>query len=286
MSRARLPPEPNSSFFNSCVRHTISQILVKSLKIMESSPKDANVGMFRVPDLIANYSEPYDASMLRWREIGAIDKSGHIRSLLGSWQSAIDSVLEVGCGTGAVLGQLKSANLGKRLVGIEIGTSERTKGRTGSEIEIYGYDGHTIPFNDHEFDFVYATHVLEHVPHPRALLAEMRRVSRRFVFLEVPCELHFRSNIQSLQKTLNIGHINSYAPESFALVLETSGLRILRMKTYDHSFAVHSFSSSRPKAALKLAVRRALLKANMYLATRFFTYHCAALCEIAESLKL
>src|ERR1700736_4075321 len=168
---------------------------------MEPQTGDAKPGAFGVPDLTALYSTPYDASIEGWRESGAIDKGAHILDLASSWRSDIDSVLEVGCGTGAVLRQIKSANFGRRLVGIEIGTSDRAQERIMAGIEVRGFDGITIPFDNHEFDFVYATHVLEHVPHPRGFLSEMRRVSRRFVFLEVPCELHFRSTVASLQET-------------------------------------------------------------------------------------
>src|SRR5271163_5009686 len=79
---------------------------------MESSP---NNWTFRVPDLNALYSMPYDESVERWRAICAIDKLGHIIDLAGVRQSEIESVLEVGCGTGDVLKQLKITNFGSRL---------------------------------------------------------------------------------------------------------------------------------------------------------------------------
>jgi SAM-dependent methyltransferase len=253
---------------------------------MDVKSQDPTSGAFRIPDLTALYSKPYDASMERWRQIGAVDKARHILDMVGARQSNVESILEVGCGTGAILLQFKLANFGTRLAGIEIGTSDRAEERIVSGIEMSGYNGVTIPFKDSEFDLVYATHVLEHVLHPRAFLLEMRRVSRRFVFLEVPCELHLRSSVASLQTTLDIGHFNSYTPEAFALSLETSGLTILSMKVYDHSYAVHRFDTSASKAAAKLAIRRVLLRVSKHLATRLFTYHCAALCEIGQPLKV
>ena len=121
--------------------------------------------------------------------------------------------------------------------------------------------------------------MIEHVLHPRGLLAEIRRVARRLIYLEIPCELHARTRHSDMQTTLNIGHINSYSPESFTLLCQTSGLKIIDSELFDHSLEVHAFHSSPAKARLKMKLRRALLSANPILASRVFTYHFGAMCE-------
>ncbi len=147
------------------------------------------------------------------------------------------------------------------------------------DFTIHAYDGVCVPYPDEHFDFVYATHVLEHVVNERSFLHELRRVAKHLIYVEVPCELHARTSFRSLQATLNIGHINSYTPASFVLTLATSGLKPIEMELFDHSFAVHVFRSSAPKALIKIAVRRVFLALNRSMASRFFTYHCGALCE-------
>lgn len=47
-------------------------------------------------------------------------------------------------------------------------------------------EGHDLPFPDRSVDFVFASHVLEHVPDPIAALKEWIRVAREYVFLVVP----------------------------------------------------------------------------------------------------
>jgi SAM-dependent methyltransferase len=201
----------------------------------------------------------------------------------------IPSILEVGCGTGAVLRELAASGVGSTLTGIEIGVTrskDQQSSLGGGTIPIDGYDGVRMPYDDASFDLVYATHVLEHVLDERGFLSEMRRVSRQYVYLEVPCELGVKTSYKSLQKTLNIGHINSYTPESFALTLETSGLTIRRVELFDHSYSIHRFATSSWKAAVKLATRRTLLRVNPALASRILTYHCGALCERGPGLKI
>jgi ubiquinone/menaquinone biosynthesis C-methylase UbiE len=253
------------------------------------------VTRFALPDLAELYSRPYDERMVQWRRICARDKARNILQMTPDVAKPIPSVLEVGCGTGAVLRELAASGVGSTLTGIEIGSTrskEEQESIGGATIHIHGYDGVRIPYDDGTFDLVYATHVLEHVLNERGFLCELRRVSKRYVYVEVPCELHMRTNYKSLQTTLEIGHINSYTPESFALTLETSGLAVRRLKLLDHSYDVyrygHAESRAQPpwKAAAKLVLRRSLLSANSVLASRVLSYHCGALCELAPVLSI
>jgi SAM-dependent methyltransferase len=226
---------------------------------------------------------------MQWRLLGASDKADHIESMAAFACTPLETVLEVGCGTGAVLDQLERRKIGSTFTGIEIGTERskrRTEGERASKIEIVGYDGRKIPFEDSSFDLVYATHVLEHVTDERGFLYELRRGARRYVYVEVPCELHFRTNYAALQDSLNIGHINAYTYRSFALTLETADLRVVKMRVFDHSYALHRFHSSALKAAVKMATRRPLLALNAKLASQFFTYHVGALCEKSTPLTI
>lgn len=46
--------------------------------------------------------------------------------------------------------------------------------------------GENLPFADDSYDFVFASHVIEHFPDPVAALREWNRVARRYVLLVVP----------------------------------------------------------------------------------------------------
>ena len=46
--------------------------------------------------------------------------------------------------------------------------------------------GHELPLEDDSFDFVLASHVIEHIPDPIAALEEWARVARRYIVLVVP----------------------------------------------------------------------------------------------------
>ena len=190
--------------------------------------------------------------------------------------------LDAGCGGGR--NAIAMARLGAAHVdGVDLGgdgiKDARKRGAGIPNVAFQEGSIEALPFADDSFDLVYASHVLEHVPDERGFLAELKRVSRDLIYLEVPCELVVRTDAAMLQRTLDIGHINAYTPESFVLTLATAGLVVEEFELFDHSRAVHAAMSGELKGALKRAVRGSLLKASPSLASKLFCYHCGALCR-------
>ena len=230
---------------------------------------------FRVPEYNVHYEGAYDERGLHWRRLGAIDKADNIAFLLAG--EKVESVLEFGCGTGAVLAQVAKIGVGRHHVGVDLADPALHRDANAAALDLRRIDSGRLPFEDRSFDLVYASHVIEHLPDPRGALAEIARVARKWIYVEVPCELHTRSNHADLQRTLDIGHINAYTPESLQLLLESSGLQVKNLGLFDHSLEVHAFARGRLAGAVKFGFRRALLLVSPVLASRMFTYHCGAL---------
>lgn len=105
---------------------------------------------------------------------------------------AIDgaSVCDVGCGTGALLSHIRTANPGlKRLTGVDfvVDDAARLDG-----VEYVAAMIEALPFADGEFDTVVCTHVIEHVLDYRKAIAELRRIARRRLIIVVPREREYR----------------------------------------------------------------------------------------------
>jgi SAM-dependent methyltransferase len=80
-----------------------------------------------------------------------------------------DKWLDVGCGMRPYESYFPSSTY----VGVDIAVSGRDPGLKAPD---HYYDGRVLPFPDHSFEGVISTQVLEHVPDPRGLLAEIYRV--------------------------------------------------------------------------------------------------------------
>lgn len=81
-------------------------------------------------------------------------------------------VLDLGCGQGVLLDALASRLPSARLVGIDAVAPPPGAAWTSVTGDIAG----SLPFADGAFDVVVAGEVIEHVPHPDLMLAEIRRV--------------------------------------------------------------------------------------------------------------
>lgn len=235
------------------------------------------VSTLRASEHNAHYVGAYEESELEWRRLGARDKSQNLLTLLSEDVSDVKTVLEVGCGTGAVLQAVKDLGIGETHVGIDMAAPGEHLDPSAAGLDLREYDGVRLPFADDSFDLVYASHVLEHVPDERGFLSELARVAQKFIYIEVPCEITSRSRQKDYQRTLNIGHINAYTPATLALTLETSAVEPIRFEVFDHSFGIHAFMYPAYKARVVMWIRNAALKLAPEFAVRTFCYHSGAL---------
>lgn len=85
-----------------------------------------------------------------------------------------DKVLEVGCGAGHILEQIKDG----MLFGIDISEIQiqRSMKRLGERVELKKAPGEKIPYEDRFFDKVLCSEVIEHVLEPAEVLKEISRV--------------------------------------------------------------------------------------------------------------
>jgi len=106
-----------------------------------------------------------------------------LAAALGEMVPSGSEVLDVGCGDGQISAQLANSGKGLSVRGIDVLI------RPNCYIPVTQFDGNNIPFDDASFDLVIFVDVLHHTEDPAALLAEAKRVSRRYLLLKD----HFRT---------------------------------------------------------------------------------------------
>src|SRR5688572_26110273 len=97
------------------------------------------------------------------------------------------SVLEIGCGPGGNLVEIKKRNPA-RLAGVDISAQmiELARKKLPSEVEIIKINGTELPFENKAFDIVFTATVLQHntdVAMLRKIMDELCRVSAKHVYL-------------------------------------------------------------------------------------------------------
>jgi SAM-dependent methyltransferase len=214
----------------------------------------------------------------RWRDLSAVIKAEHVITLLReAGQAPPASILEVGCGDGAVLAALHRS--GARMIGAEVSHTAAELARRRPEIaEVHTFDpGERLPFPDSSFPLVLATHVLEHVHDPLALLRELRRVSGMLVFVEVPLEHNPAARrAGAVARSQAAGHVQRFSRRSIGVLLTDAGLEPRASLVDPLPRAVRVFQDGPLLGSAKWAIR-SLLALAPGLAERVMTVHYAVL---------
>ncbi len=219
----------------------------------------------------------------RWRALGAKGKADHVMELCADAGIRPTSTLEVGCGDGALLSELHARDFGGALHGVEITATAVQIASARAEIDsVELYDGEHLPAATGAYELGVVSHVLEHVPDPAALLAEVARVCDAVV-MEVPLEDNLSAKRAGKREHADeVGHLQHLSRASARAIVAQAGLRIAGELEDPLPLEVHRFFASTPAAHVaalgKWGVRRGLHALSPALAKRVFTVHYACLC--------
>jgi SAM-dependent methyltransferase len=176
-------------------------------------------------------------------------------------------VLDLGCGAGDSVDLFRSIDPAVAWVGADVEDSFEVAGRTRSDAEFVTFDGRKLPFEDRGFDLVYCKQVLEHVEHPRELMAEAARVLRP------------GGQLAGSTSQLEAFHSRStfnWTPYGFTRVAEDAGLEVVELRPVIDGFTLVAWRAlglprffhrwwareSPPYRAIELTARAARLDAR------------------------
>jgi SAM-dependent methyltransferase len=228
--------------------------------------------------------------MGRWRALGARAKAAHTAALCARAGLRPRTLVEIGCGDGALLAELSARGVAPVLDGFELSgpAAAIAAGRRIPGVRrVDAYDGAHVPAQDGAYDLAVLSHVLEHVPEPAPLLAEAARVAA-WVVLEVPLEAN-RSAARPAKRAqaAEIGHLHAFDRAAVEALLAGAGLRRVAALSDPLGLAHHAFfaAGARPRAAAaaRWALRAALHAAAPRASERVFTSHYAVLAAAAHA---
>jgi SAM-dependent methyltransferase len=227
---------------------------------------------------------PEEAALYaRWRALGAQGKADHVIALCAGARLSPSSTLEVGCGDGALLCELHRRGFGGRLAGLEIAAAAVAIARERPQIgSVELYDGLHVPAADGAYDLGVLSHVLEHVPDPSGLLAEVARACAAVV-VEVPLEANVSARRSRKRRhAAEVGHLQRLDRRAVRRLVARAGLTVAGELDDPLPADVHRFFAStdaaRAVASAKWALRAGVHRVAPALARRAFTVHYACLC--------
>jgi SAM-dependent methyltransferase len=223
----------------------------------------------------------------RWRALSAVGKADHVIALCAhgglSTNGHPANTLEVGCGDGALLCELHRRDFGGTLSGVEITQAAVDIAAQRPEISsVKLYDGMHLPVEDGTYELGVLSHVLEHVPDPAALLAEVARACRAVV-VEVPLEANWSARRAGKREhATEVGHLQRLDRSAAWEIVARADLRIAAELEDPLPVQVHRFfattRAARATGTAKWALRTATHRLAPALARRSFTLHYACLC--------
>lgn len=219
-----------------------------------------------------------DARMGHWRAIGARSKAAHVETLTTRAGLTPRTVVEIGCGDGAVLAEM--AARGWVVDGFELAENAARRARERNVArKVEAFDGEHVPAGSDEYDLAVLSHVLEHVPDPLPLLKEAARVAPN-VLVEVPLEDNRSARRPAKQRlSQEAGHLHAFNRADVLRLVEEAGLQPQGELTDPLPYEHHAFFGGPARGALKWAARAAMHRAGV--AERLITLHYAVLARRA-----
>jgi SAM-dependent methyltransferase len=238
-----------------------------------------------------NYEQNYreaikDPSFLLWRKKGARYKADNILAVCRGFP--IESIIEVGCGTGAVLRELMNRGFARTYSGTDISATALTAAQIELGSEYQGgfvADAENLPLPTKSFSVAILSHVLEHLNQPSRAAQEASRIAE-FIVAEVPTEKVLTNWIRrkmlgrDYSSIEEAGHVQFWSPQSFVQFLRRDcGFEILALQRAKISKEEDLFGK-KGMEKLKPIAKHALQSILPSLVLRWvFTTHTTVLCR-------
>ena len=120
------------------------------------------------------------------------------------------TVLDVGCSEGHFM-EVFRRTFGADVWGVDLSTVAARNAHANYGLRVATGDATRLPLPDNSFDLVLATETIEHVLDPADMLAEMRRVSRRWVLITTPISESADQHEPDYELEEE-GHVNNFDP--------------------------------------------------------------------------
>jgi len=138
--------------------------------------------------------------------------------ILDQIDPAATSLVDVGCGGGHLLREIRRTHPHLRLEGLDVLDRDQVAGYSYTRGRV-----ERLPYPDSSFDVVVSSHVIEHLLHLEQAVEEIKRVARKQVIVATPAQRYFYYTLDE--------HVNFF-PFAAALtsVMDMAEHRIVKLR--------------------------------------------------------
>jgi cyclopropane fatty-acyl-phospholipid synthase-like methyltransferase len=174
-------------------------------------------------------SEVYSENNPTWHEEDSPWKAGHIRNIIKDNHVPHARICEVGCGVGAILGNLEALLPDATFTGYEISPYAYDKARERQSQRTNFVLGDVTTVEKTDFDVTLLIDVIEHVEDCFGFLKKLKPVGGYKVF-HIPLDLSVQSVFRVspiMRQRVGVGHIHYFFKDTAIAMLEDCGYTIV-----------------------------------------------------------
>jgi len=137
------------------------------------------------------------------------------------------SILDIGCATGALLAALRDK--GWRVTGVEISPSA-VYAKNERKLDVRNVPLEENNFSDNSFDVILASHLIEHLNEPKTFLEETYRILKEngSIFITTPDISGFQSRLfGSRWRSAIFDHLYLFSRRTLSKMLKTVGFKVV-----------------------------------------------------------
>ena len=225
----------------------------------------------------------------QWLAFGARHKADSVETLLNDHCPHPATLLELGCGTGALSLECQRRGLARAFFAADFSASALDAlNRSSHTIATWRADISSPPYPfPRDIDVLLLSHVLEHLEDPRSTLLALRtHMAFRFALIEVPLEDLLASRIKGHfrdRKANTSGHVQFFTQRSVDALITGCGFRIVATRRYvpeldDSAIALQAMRKGGAYSAMRMKAGRLASRALRPVWSQPYYSHYAALC--------
>ena len=173
-----------------------------------------------------------------WLERTAINKVNSISYLINNNNIYPNSILELGCGTGAIIKECQKRGISNKYTGLDYSYEAINYLKINSKginTIVADMTDANIRINDF-YDVIILSHVLEHIQEPGIMIKSIiNKFNFSYIIIEVPLEDLLVSKFKGVfidRKKNKAGHVNFFSSKTIKDLLLKNDLKIIDYRQY------------------------------------------------------